>query len=54
MLKVTTRTVYKYVEGGTLRAVKIGKYWRVTDDNLRAFLANGTEADEATGKADHQ
>lgn len=41
-LSVTRRTVYSYVKEGKLKAVKIGKYWRVTEDNLKAFLETGT------------
>ena len=40
-LSVTRRTVYSYVKEGKLKAVKIGKYWRVTEDNLKAFLETG-------------
>ena len=38
ILRVTKRTMYNYINAGSLRAVKMGKYWRVTEDNLRAFL----------------
>lgn len=54
MLKVTRRTVYKYVENGQLKAVKIGKYWRVSDENLRAFLNGGTDTNDATSKPDRE
>lgn len=43
ILKVTKRTVYNYIKGGQLQAVKMGKYWRVTEDNLKAFLEKGTD-----------
>ena len=38
MLQVTRRTIYNYIKEGKLKAVKIGKYWRVTDQALNAFL----------------
>lgn len=38
ILKVTKRTIYKYVKEGTLRASKVGRDWRVTDTAIRAFL----------------
>lgn len=38
LLHVTRRTVYNYIKEGKLRAVKIGKYWRVTQKALEEFL----------------
>lgn len=43
MLKITKRTLYNYVKTGELKAVKIGKYWRVTRENIDNFLAKGTK-----------
>jgi excisionase family DNA binding protein len=42
ILKVTPRTIYNYIKSGNLKAVKIGKYWRVTDSALQEFIENGT------------
>lgn len=39
ILKVTRRTVYTYIKTGKLKAAKIGKYWRVTQESLQEFLA---------------
>lgn len=44
LLKVTERTIYSYVTAGKLKATKMGKYWRVTEDNIRAFLQQDTPA----------
>ena len=41
-LKVTRRTVYNYIQNGNLKAIKIGKYWRVKHEDLELFLATGT------------
>lgn len=38
ILQVTKRTVYSYIKEGKLKAVKIGKYWRITDKALDEFL----------------
>lgn len=38
LLQVTRRTIYTYIKEGKLKAVKIGKYWRVTAKALEAFL----------------
>ena len=39
ILKVTVRTVYSLLESGELQGVKIGRVWRVSEDDLRAFIA---------------
>ena len=41
ILKVTKRTLYTYIKAGSLQATKIGKYWRIPEDNLKAFLLTG-------------
>ncbi len=38
VLGVTHRTLLDYVKKGKLKAVKLGGKWKVTDENLRAFL----------------
>ena len=43
LLHVTRRTIYTYIKEGKLKAVKIGKYWRVTQKNLEEFLSTGTK-----------
>ena len=39
IMKVTKTTVYAYIKSGKLKAKKIGKYYRITEENLKAFLA---------------
>ena len=43
VLKLTTHTVYSYIKSGQLKASKIGKYWRVSEAALKAFIDRGTE-----------
>lgn len=38
LLKLTTRTVYSLLESGQLQGIKIGKVWRVTEEDLKAFI----------------
>jgi excisionase family DNA binding protein len=38
ILKVTRRTVYNYVKDGKLKAVKLGRVWRVTEEELDRFI----------------
>ena len=44
ILKVTQRTLYTYIQEGTLKATKIGKYWRVKHADLMDFVDNGNTA----------
>jgi excisionase family DNA binding protein len=38
ILKVSKRTVYNYIKSGFLKAIKVGKYWRVMHTDLETFL----------------
>lgn len=38
MLKVTRRTLYTYIKTGALKAIKIGRTWRVTEKQLDEFM----------------
>lgn len=42
ILKVSRRTLYTYIKEGKLPAVKMGKYWRVSQDTLESFISTGT------------
>jgi len=39
MMRVSTMTVYRLVKAGDLPAVRIGKSYRVREDDLDAYLA---------------
>lgn len=41
-LKVSTMTVYRYIKAGKLRAAKIGRDWRITEEQLKDFLKSMT------------
>ncbi|TVP95176.1 MAG: DNA-binding protein [Acholeplasmatales bacterium] len=43
ILKVTQRTVYNYIKSGELKAIKVGKNWRVKHKDLEQFLAHKTQ-----------
>lgn len=45
LLKVTKRTIYNYIKAGQIRAIKVGRNWRITEDALKDFLKKGTETD---------
>ncbi len=42
ILSITKRTVYNYIKAGKLRAFKMGKYWRVTEEAFREFVGQDT------------
>jgi excisionase family DNA binding protein len=45
MLRVSTMTVYRLIKSGDLHAVRIGKSYRLAEDEVDRFLAKGfTEA----------
>lgn len=43
VLKVSKRTLYNYIKAGQLKAFKVGKEWRITEEALRDFTEHGTE-----------
>lgn len=43
ILSVTQRTVYNYIASGQLKAAKIGRHWRVTEEQFQNFLDSGTD-----------
>lgn len=44
VLRVTRQTIYNYVTAKRLKASKIGKEYRVTEEDLQDFLKNGRNA----------
>jgi excisionase family DNA binding protein len=40
VLRVSTMTVYRLIKNGELGAVRVGKAYRVREDDLDAFIAN--------------
>ena len=45
MIQVTRRAIYNYLKTGKLKATKFGKYWRVSEADLKEFLNNGVSYD---------
>ncbi len=43
ILKVTRRTLYRYIKAGQIKTVKLGREYRITEDALKDFLEHGTE-----------
>jgi excisionase family DNA binding protein len=37
LLKVTQRSLYNFIKDGRLKAVKVGREWRVSSEALREF-----------------
>lgn len=38
ILKVSRRTIYNYMDNGTLKGVKIGKHIRFTPEEIKALI----------------
>jgi len=45
-LKVKEQTVMKWLREGTLKGVKLGKLWRVKEEELQKFIEQGMKEDE--------
>lgn len=43
ILKVTRRTLYRYIKAGQIKVVRIGRSYRITEESLKYFLEHGTE-----------
>lgn len=54
ILQITRRTVYTYLKDGKLKAVKIGKFWRVSEENLEEFIKTGTTVSDANRRKENQ
>ena len=44
MLRVSTMTVYRLIKAGELRAVRVGKSYRLSEDDVDRYLAQGFTA----------
>jgi putative molybdopterin biosynthesis protein len=44
ILKVTRRTLYRYIKAGQIKAIKLGREYRITEESLKEFLEHGTES----------
>ncbi len=38
ILSVTRKTIYNWLKSGKLKAVKVGRQWRVKKEDLEAFI----------------
>lgn len=43
ILKVSQRTLYRYIKAGQIKAIKLGREYRITEEALREFLERGTD-----------
>lgn len=48
ILRVSERSVFRYIHGGKLRATKIG-YWRISVNDLQTFLLQSTNVIQYIG-----
>ena len=43
ILKVSQRTLSRYIKAGQIKAIKLGREYRITEEALREFLKRGTD-----------
>ncbi len=43
VLRCTRRSVYNYIRDGYLKASKMGRTWRITEEHLEEFINRGTK-----------
>ncbi|MEM5816034.1 MAG: helix-turn-helix domain-containing protein [Candidatus Aenigmatarchaeota archaeon] len=43
ILKVSVITVKKWLRSGELKGIKVGKLWRIREEDLQEFLGNVTK-----------
>jgi len=46
MLQVSRRTVVRWLKEGRLKGVRVGRLWRVREEDLEAFLGTTPEEDK--------
>ncbi|AOQ23844.1 hypothetical protein MTAT_14300 [Moorella thermoacetica] len=44
--KVTSAAVHKWIKEGRLKAIKLGRVWRIPESALREFIEGGGEKGE--------
>ena len=44
LMRVSTMTVYRLIKAGDLRAVRVGKSYRLTEEDVDQYLADGFTA----------
>ncbi len=38
LLQLNPVTIRRYIEGGKIKAIKVGRVWRISEANLQEFL----------------
>ena len=41
-MRVSNMTVYRLIQAGEILAVRVGRSWRIWDNDVDAYLARGT------------
>jgi len=49
MLHVSTLTLRKWLRGGQLTGVKVGRQWRIRESDLKLFLEHGQRDEKNVG-----
>ena len=47
-LHITRRSLYNYLKNGSLKGVKIGREWRIREEDLNYFIQHGTATNDSS------
>jgi len=48
ILRVSNMTVYRLVKSGQIPAIRVGKNYRIKENDVNDYLSRGTQAQEKT------
>ena len=43
LLKISTRTMRKYIENGKIKAVRLGRGWRIPEQSINELIAEAMQ-----------
>ena len=52
-LQITERTVYEWIRGGKLTALKLGRLWRIRPQDLETFLESARARAQQHSPSEH-
>ena len=49
-LKIARKTVMNMLRSGRLKGIRVGKFWRIRERDLQAFIESGAEPNRPEGR----
>jgi len=47
LLNMCDETIYRYIRSGKLKATRLGKQWRINENNLNELMQGGSSSHES-------